>query len=37
MNLDGFGLFVEDMPKMIKFYRDVSGSNIDCAPLVITS
>ena len=28
MNLDGFGLFVEDMPKMIKFYRDVLGFEI---------
>ena len=25
MRLDGFGLFVEDMAKMIKFYRDVLG------------
>lgn len=23
MRLDGFGLLVEDMPKMIRFYRDV--------------
>lgn len=23
MRLDGFGLFVEDMAKMIRFYRDV--------------
>lgn len=28
MNLDGFGLFVEDMPKMIRFYRDVLGFEI---------
>ena len=28
MRLDGFGLFVEDMPKMIKFYRDVLGFEI---------
>lgn len=28
MNLDGFGLFVKDMPKMIKFYRDVLGFEI---------
>ena len=28
MNLDGFGLFVEDMPKMIEFYRDVLGFEI---------
>ena len=28
MNLDGFGLFVEDMPKMIKFYIDVLGFEI---------
>ena len=25
MKLDGFGLFVEDMPTMIRFYRDVLG------------
>jgi len=23
MRLDGFGIFVEDMAKMIRFYRDV--------------
>ena len=28
MNLDGFGLFVENMPKMIRFYRDVLGFEI---------
>lgn len=28
MRLDGFGLFVEDMPKMIRFYRDVLGFDI---------
>lgn len=28
MRLDGVGLFVEDMPKMIKFYRDVLGFEI---------
>ena len=28
MHLDGFGLFVEDMSKMIKFYRDVLGFEI---------
>ena len=28
MRLDGFGLFVEDMAKMIKFYRDVLGFEI---------
>ena len=22
MRLDGFGIFVEDMPTMIRFYRD---------------
>ena len=25
MHLDGFGLFVEDMPRMVRFYRDVLG------------
>ena len=25
MRLDGFGLFVNDMPTMIRFYRDVLG------------
>lgn len=25
MKLDGFGLFVEDMPIMVRFYRDVLG------------
>ena len=28
MKLDGFGLFVEDMAKMICFYRDVLGFEI---------
>lgn len=28
MRLDGFGLFVDDMAKMIKFYRDVLGFEI---------
>ena len=28
MRLDGFGLFVEDMSKMICFYRDVLGFEI---------
>lgn len=28
MRLDGFGLLVEDMPKMIRFYRDVLGFEI---------
>lgn len=28
MRLDGFGLFVEDMAKMIKFYKDVLGFEI---------
>ena len=28
MRLDGFGLFVEDMKKMICFYRDVLGFEI---------
>ncbi len=23
MKLDGFGIFVKDMPTMVKFYRDV--------------
>lgn len=25
MKLDGFGLFVQDMPSMLRFYRDVLG------------
>lgn len=29
MRLDGFGLFVADMGKMIKFYHDVLGFEID--------
>ena len=28
MRLDGFGLFVEDMGKMIRFYRDALGFEI---------
>ena len=28
MRLDGFGLLVEDMPAMIRFYRDVLGFEI---------
>ena len=28
MRLDGFGLFVNDMPAMIRFYRDVLGFEI---------
>ncbi len=28
MRLDGFGLFVKDMEKMIRFYRDVLGFEI---------
>ena len=28
MRLDGFGLFVNDMPTMIRFYRDVLGFEI---------
>ena len=28
MRLDGFGLFVRDMAKMIRFYRDVLGFEI---------
>ena len=28
MRLDGFGLFVSDMGKMIRFYRDVLGFEI---------
>ena len=28
MRLDGFGLFVNDMGKMIRFYRDVLGFEI---------
>ena len=28
MKLDGFGLLVKDMPRMIRFYRDVLGFEI---------
>ena len=28
MRLDGLGIFVDDMPKMIRFYRDVLGFEI---------
>ena len=28
MHLDGFGLFVEDMGRMVRFYRDVLGFEI---------
>lgn len=28
MRLDGFGIFVKNMPKMIQFYRDVLGFEI---------
>lgn len=28
MHLDGFGIFVEDMPTMVRFYRDVLGFDI---------
>lgn len=28
MKLDGFGLFVNDMPLMVRFYRDVLGFEI---------
>ena len=28
MHLDGYGLFVSDMGKMIRFYRDVLGFEI---------
>ena len=28
MRLDGFGLFVEDMARMVRFYRDVLGFEI---------
>lgn len=28
MKLEGFGLFVKDMPVMVRFYRDVLGFNI---------
>lgn len=28
MKLDGFGIFVEDMPTMVQFYRDVLGFSI---------
>jgi len=28
MRLDGFGIFVDDMPTMVRFYRDVLGFEI---------
>ncbi|MDY4673597.1 MAG: VOC family protein [Treponema sp.] len=28
MRLDGFGLFVENMPAMVRFYREVLGFEI---------
>ena len=28
MKLDGFGLFVDDMPAMVRFYRDILGFEI---------
>lgn len=28
MRLDGVGVLVEDMPKMLRFYRDVFGFEI---------
>ena len=28
MKLDGIGLFVNDMPTMVRFYRDVLGFEI---------
>jgi lactoylglutathione lyase len=28
MKLEGFGIFVKDMPVMVRFYRDVLGFNI---------
>lgn len=32
MKLDGFGIFVEDMGEMIRFYRDVLGFEIKEGP-----
>lgn len=29
MKLDGFGIFVKDMPVMVRFYRDVLGFEIE--------
>lgn len=28
MKLDGFGIFVKDMPTMVRFYRDALGFEI---------
>ena len=35
MKLDGFGLFVEDMPTMVRFYRDVLGCAIGEVPQML--
>ena len=29
MKLDGFGIFVKDMGKMVRFYRDILGLEIN--------
>lgn len=29
MKLDGFGIFVANMPTMVRFYRDVPGLGVE--------
>lgn len=36
MKLDGFGLFVKDMPRMVRFYRDVLGFEIKEEEMQVT-
>ncbi len=36
MQLEGMGLFVDDMPTMVKFYQDVMGFKIENNDTIIT-